>query len=103
MSALVPDDEIVGIVGIKRDLFKHYARAVSTDQTVYILHSLICKSTVEDLRKCAFSVALDRGIRLQVWGEWQDRTVMVAVTTDGELVPAECVDDCGDLKAADDA
>lgn len=42
MTERVPADEIENIVGRKRSVKDHYARAVSAEQTVYILHSREC-------------------------------------------------------------
>lgn len=86
MSELVPADQIEAIVGITRQDSEHYARAVSSEQTVYILHSRDCLNSGIDLRDCPFSLALDNGIDLDVWQELQDRPVHVMVDH-AELVP----------------
>lgn len=86
MTNLVPAEEIEQIVGIRRHETLHYARAVTDDQTVYILHSAACKMTTPDLRVCPFSVALDRGIRLRDWADKTDQPARVAVR-DGRLIP----------------
>lgn len=90
MSELVPPDEIESIVGAPRHPTEHYARAVSEDETVYILHSQECKDSGVDLRKCPFSRALDKGIdRPLPWSGWRyviDRPVRVEVFQ-GFLVP----------------
>ncbi|AMS02809.1 hypothetical protein SEA_YEEZY_64 [Gordonia phage Yeezy] len=39
MTDLVPSADIERIVGVPRDATKHLARAVSSTQTVYVLHS----------------------------------------------------------------
>lgn len=62
MSDLVPTADIERIVGIERHQTAHYARAVSAEETVYILHSHDCKNSGIDLRECRYSIALDRGI-----------------------------------------
>ena len=64
MSNLVPPSEIEGIVGAHRHAVSHFGRAVSSEQTVYILHSRECVDSGVDLRDCPFSVALDKGIDL---------------------------------------
>lgn len=77
MTDLVPADEIEAIVGIKRHQSQHYARAVSTEQKVYVLHSRGCLDDVDsidpemrrDLRDCPFSLALDNGINVGHWTE----------------------------------
>lgn len=87
MSELVPADQIEQRVGTTRHPTRHYARAVSAEQTVYILHSLECRDSGIDPRDCAFSLASDRGIRMVVWQDRQDGPLPVTVTR-GRLVPA---------------
>lgn len=84
MSNLVPADQIELVVGAPRHEWKHLARAVSDEQTVYILHSHNCLDSGVDLRECEFSIALDRGINQRHWIE--DTTVEVRVLCD-KLVP----------------
>lgn len=84
MSDLVPASDIERIVGADRHPTDHLGRAVSAEQTVYVLHSQACLDSGVDLRDCAYSVALDRGIDTRVWV--QDRPVRLAIF-DGELMP----------------
>ena len=86
MSELVPGDQIEKIVGAPRRNSQHLARAVSAEQTVYILHSHQCKMSTDDLRECPFSLALDRGIDEGEWSDWEDQPVQVLVR-DQRLVP----------------
>lgn len=90
MSELVAAEEIERIVGVARDDTEHYGRAVSSAKTVFILHSAQCKASTADLRDCAFSVALDRGIDHEVpWSRWrraEDRAVLLELV-DGWLLP----------------
>ena len=90
MSAPVPAEQIEAIVGVQRHPDRHYARAVSAVQTVYILHSQECLDSGVDLRECAYSIALDKGIEHFIpWSGWrrvQDRPVPVEVFR-GWLVP----------------
>ena len=85
MTERVPADEIENIVGRKRSVKDHYARAVSAERTVYILHSRECLAMHADLRECPWSLALDRGIDLSEWVEDVPLTVRVR---DGRLVPS---------------
>jgi hypothetical protein len=87
MSDLVSPDEIEAIVGTERHPTRHYARAVSAEQVCYILHSQRCKDSGEDLRECLFSVALDSGIDMDVWGDHQDKAVRVSINRDLRLIP----------------
>ena len=87
MTALVPADEIEAIVGVKRHLTRHYGRAVSAEQVVYILHSQDCKDLGNDLRDCRYSQALDRGIDEGVWMDHDDEPVRLAVNRSGRLIP----------------
>ena len=54
MSNLVPAEDIERIVGAQRHASRHYGRAVSAEQTVYILHSQQCKDSGIDLCDCEF-------------------------------------------------
>ena len=87
MSDLVDRSSIEEIVGAQRDQTEHLGRAVSTEQTVYILHSQQCLDSGIDLRECRYSAALDRGINLKVWEDLQDRPVVLGVGQ-GRLVPS---------------
>jgi len=83
MSQLVPKDRIEKIVGAKRHQREHYGRAVTAEQTVYILHSADCAAQSPDLRRCEYSLALDQGIDVDDWIE--DEPVMLAIVN-GRLI-----------------
>lgn len=85
MSQLVDSDRIEAIVGTTRHEVDHYARAVSAEQTVYILHSRACLDTGRDLRDCPYSLALDEGIDAERWVE--DVPTVVEIRQ-GRLVPS---------------
>lgn len=88
MSDLVPNAE--GVVGVPRHETDHYARAVSPEQTVYILHSRECLGIFDDLRDCPFSKALDRGINPERWSGFEDRAVRVRVSASTlRLIPMD--------------
>lgn len=89
MSNLVPESQIEAIVGVKRQQSNHIARAVSAEQTVYILHPYHCAArlTFRPLTECRYSLALDKGIDLDVWADWQDRPVVVIGDATGRLRP----------------
>ena len=91
MSDLVPADQIEDIVGAKRHPLHHLGRAVSTERTVYILHSQRCKDSGIDLRDCVWSRALDRGINEDEWRDCQDRPVVLHVWL-GVLMPLDAPD-----------
>lgn len=82
VQAVDPDD-IENIVGISRQTLRHMARAVSSEQRVYILHSMICFNAGTTLT-CGYSQALGNGIDPDAWVE--DQTIHVIVQ-DGQLVP----------------
>ena len=86
MTNLVSPSRIETIVGVNRHSEAHYGRAVSAEQTFYILHSQRCLDSGVDLRECVFSVALDEGIKSYVWDALQDRPVILGVWQD-RLVP----------------
>ena len=86
MPELVDPDDIERIVGVQRHPTRHYARAVSAEQTVYILHSAECRARYDDLRYCPWSVALDRGIDEYDWSDREDMAVLVRVR-EGRLIP----------------
>lgn len=86
MTDLVDSDRIESIVGVKRHPIEHWARAVSAEQTVYILHGQACLDSGIDLRECRYSKALDKGINVAEWTEDYPLRVMVSW---GRLVPYE--------------
>lgn len=90
MSDLVPAEDIERIVGIARHPTGHFGRAVSAEQTVYILHSRECLDSGIDLRDCRFSEALDRGIWAQAWADHEDMPVCLMILQD-RLVPVKTV------------
>lgn len=87
MSDLVPAEEIEQIVGTRRHRTRHFARAVSDEQRVYILHSARCKDSGRDLRECLFSVALDNGIRGGDWSGHEDQPIRVTIDAEQRLIP----------------
>lgn len=86
MSELVPTHRIADIVGVARHGELHYGRAVSAQQTVFILHSRDCIDSGIDLRACPFSIAMDRGIPMRAWAGMHDVATPLAIRN-GELVP----------------
>ena len=86
MTTLVPPDRIESLVGARRHRAAHIGRAVAAEQTVYILHSQVCKNSGIDLRECRFSLALDRGIVAEQWRGQEDRPVFLGVWNE-RLVP----------------
>lgn len=91
MTDLVRTEDIERIVGIERHQTAHYGRAVSAEQTVYILHSHDCKNSGIDLRRCRYSEALDRGILMAQWTGYEDRPVLLWFDSgpNERLVPLE--------------
>ncbi len=87
MTSLVSPDQIEQIVGVSRHQTRHYARAVSAERTVYILHSAQCRDSGRDLRTCRFSVALDNGIDESDWSDTEDQPVRVAINRRQRLIP----------------
>lgn len=92
MTELVPPTEIEALVGAKRHPVLHLGRADSATETVYILHSELCRSTGIDLRACVFSQALDRGIDERHWVDQQDRAVVLTLLVGPALRPALSTD-----------
>jgi hypothetical protein len=90
MSEHVPAEDIERIVGMERHPTEHWGRAVSAEQTVYIMHSQECRDSATDLRECPFSLALDRGIEHAFpWTGWrrvQDQPVRLEIAR-GYLMP----------------
>jgi len=80
MSRLESAETIEATVGAQRHATLHLAHAVSAKERVYILHSKECLDRGTDLRDCEFSEALDLGIDLGVWSEFQDRPVVVSIS-----------------------
>lgn len=83
MSALVPAEDIETIVGQERHKVCHYGRAVTAEQTLYILHSHACKDLGADLRGCEYSIALDRGIDMARWWGFEDEAVALYIDQPG--------------------
>lgn len=86
MTKRVPTSRIEQIVGCARHRKVHWGRAVSAEQTVYILHSQACRDEQEDLRDCRFSRALDNGINPDDWSGVEDRPIALAVWG-SQLIP----------------
>ncbi len=82
MSELVPAEDIEQIVGARRHAHQHLGRAVSAEETVYVLHSQRCKDSGIDLRECEWSWALDNGIDPADWKGHEDRAVVLAIIHD---------------------
>lgn len=82
MSDLVPNHKIEQIVGVPRHSRIHYGRAVSSEQTMYVLHSKNCLEDNLDLRECVFSVALDNGLDMDKWEDYQDMAVVLSIVDD---------------------
>lgn len=89
MTDLIPADKIEQIVGTHRRPSTHIARAISSEQRVYILHSETCRTSIADPRHCAYSRALDRGIHTADWFGFEDRPVMVTISKTGRLAPSD--------------
>lgn len=78
-------DDIERIVGVARHSVRHYGRAVSSEQTVYVLHSATCRDSGTGLH-CPYSVALDRGIQEYDWSDREDMPVLLRIER-GRLIP----------------
>lgn len=79
MTEIVPTAEIESKVGVPRHPVLHHGRAVSDEQTVYILHSQECLASGIDIRECAYSIALDHGILDEDWVDHQDKPVALSI------------------------
>jgi hypothetical protein len=96
MAELVDPETIEAKVGAKRYPTMHIARAVSAEETVYVLHSSECiddiASRTSDLSQCPFARALDAGIDEAVWADFQDVPVHVVISPEwGDLEPMEVI------------
>jgi hypothetical protein len=80
VSRLENPKAIEKIVGAKRHAIDHIGRAVSEEERVYVLHSHECKASGIDLRECQFSIALDSGIDMGIWKDFQDVPVVLAIS-----------------------
>lgn len=91
MTGRVPADQIEGLVGAARHPVRHIARAVSAEQTVYLMHPDDCREGRADLTTCPHSIALYAGIRAPEWDRHEDRPVYAVVVVDDtgyRLAPA---------------
>lgn len=86
MTDLVPAEEIEQIVGARRHPHQHLGRAVSAEQTVYILHSEKCRDSGIDLRECPYSRFLDNGIDPD-WGKGHEDKAVVLAPYHERLIP----------------
>ncbi|GAB3988819.1 hypothetical protein [Nocardioides marmoraquaticus] len=86
MTNLVPAEDIQRIVGARRHPLFHLGRAASDGETVYILHSKLCRDFGIDLRDCPFSLALDEGIDL-LGDDWTEDVPLGLAIVDGRLKP----------------
>lgn len=91
MTNLVDPSQCESIVGAPRHVTRHLGRAVSSEQTVYILHSHLCKASGKDLRDCNYSHELDRGINEYDWDGWEDKPVVLGFNRTG-LIPVRVAD-----------
>lgn len=82
MTDLVPPEDIERIVGAPRDRIMHLARAVSSEEKVYLLHSQACLDRGGDLRDCEHSKALDGGIDPAEWERFEDVPVVAVIRKD---------------------
>lgn len=93
MTDLVPEADIERIVGVTRSLGQHIGRAVTRGDhlrkkdTFYILHSKQCLREHEDLKRCPFSRALDKGIQPEWWIAVEDKPVYIGINHDFRVVP----------------
>lgn len=92
MTAIVPRSDIERIVGVPRDPRRHLGRAVSEEQTIYIMHSKMCLASGIDLRICSYSRLLDELMKFDEhrWVGWEDKPVVLGIDRDG-LIPARLV------------
>lgn len=90
MSKLVRAEDIEAIVGQERHKRVHYGRAVTTEQTLYILHSRECLESGIDLRGCEYSTALDNGIDPAQWRGFEDEAVALYIDQHGPDHPGAC-------------
>jgi len=86
VTDLVDQKLIEAIVGRERHPDAHYARLVTGEYTIYVLHSKACLAEHKDLRECRLSLALDKGTNPLWWAGLEDRAVPVTVWA-GLLAP----------------
>jgi hypothetical protein len=101
VSELMNRTEIEMIVGMSRHATEHYARAVSAERTVYVLHSYRCLNGGRDLRECPYSLALDEGIDP---AEWREDVSCAIGITGGRLIflwPVAWCEQCQACQPAD--
>ena len=100
MTEIVNIGAIEQIVGARRHASFHLGRFNTTTGDVYILHSRDCLAVTKYLRECEFSLALDRGIDVDLWwpSEKQDRPVMLSISEHGDLIPFVLPSDVKEVK-----
>lgn len=100
MTEHVPADQIEAIVGARRHLIDHYGRAVSDEETFYILHSAECLAVFDDLTDCPFSVGLDDAFDIEEWPA--DETLRLALDDARDLTWTDKVRSCNVCHCTDD-
>ncbi|MCJ1709266.1 hypothetical protein [Microbacterium sp. VKM Ac-2923] len=79
MSEVQDSDVVEAVVGTERREDEHVGRAVTAEERMYVLHSRRCIESGIDVRACAFSASLDRGIDLNVWRDHMDAPVVLGI------------------------
>lgn len=92
MTEHVPADQIEGIVGARRHPIDHYGRAVSDEETFYILHSAECLTVFADLKDCPLSVGLNDTFDFDEWP--LDQTLRLEVDENEDLCWTDKVRSC---------
>ncbi len=88
MAERVPTEDIERVVGVRRHATEHWARAISEEQVVYVLHPVSCLDEhSEGLLACPYTQAQDLGIDPDRWPEDVALHVVIDPET-GDLVPA---------------
>lgn len=83
MADLVDPAKVERIVGMPRHESVHYGRAVSAEETVYILHSFECLKRNPDLRECSYAKA---DMDPDYWIGFMDGAMILSIIN-GRLVP----------------
>lgn len=91
---IVPPSEIEGIVGTVRHEYHHFARAVSAEEMIYLLHSAQCRDWDASFRSCAFAQAHTAGLSRSMWAGHEDKPVQV-VLVNGRLTPIQSAMEIG--------
>lgn len=89
MAERIPGDRLKLIFGFDgRFKHMHVVKITETDKMAWMLHAQDCLDKYDDLRLCPYSHAQDNGLDEEVWADYKEQNVIVAISNEyGDLIP----------------